>query len=148
VLDFQRLWVPGAIPNLNDLLAARGSLIRLPNGKRLPRYGELKERWEQRIVLFARVQRLEPVQAACFTYVFFEESRRRDPGNTVAAGLKLFEDALQKARILSGDGWKQVLGYAFYWSVDKRNPGTQVFMHPDSVLSREHALSYARERNM
>lgn len=137
----QRLWVPGAVPSLNDLIAARGVSQRVAGThKRVDRYTKLKAMWEQRVALCARTQRLPQIEPSYFTYLFREEHRRRDPSNFIAAGMKLIEDGLQKAGLLSNDGWAHVLGVAAYWMTDIYAPGTTVFFSNRMPLDRLDAI--------
>ena len=138
-MSIQRIWIPGPVPSLNELLAARGTVVK-GRGRYFDRYNSIKQQWKERVAMMARSQRLQPVDAAWFTYIFFEPHKRRDPSNVIAAGVKLIEDGLQKADIIGNDGWRHVLGYAHYWDVDKLNPGTTVFLTTHSVLDKQSAL--------
>jgi hypothetical protein len=129
------------MPTLNELLEARGHFgSKVAGGKRWNEYNSIKKGWEHHIGWLVRAQHLEPVDKAYFTYVFFEKSRRRDPSNVVAVGVKIVEDALHKAGILKNDGWGQVLGFSAFWEVDAKNPGIAVFLSKHAPLDRAAAL--------
>lgn len=136
----QHLWVPGAVPSLNELFEARGRSGLNRRGRYYDGYNGIKQLWTERVVVVARTQRLTPVDEAWLTYLFFEESQRRDPSNFAGSGMKLIEDGLRKAGILPNDGWRHVLGFALYWVVDKKTPGTAVFLSKHAVLDKATAL--------
>jgi hypothetical protein len=137
----QHLWIPGKFPTLNEVLDARTRFSRVESDKkRWNEYTAIKRGWEHHIGWLVRAQHLEPVKSAFFTYVFFEENKRRNPSNVVAVGIKIIEDALQKAGIIKNDGWSEVLGFAAYWDLDPKNPGTAVFLSPHGPLDRPTAL--------
>lgn len=101
-------------------------------------YNELKREHDRMIADLAVHQRLKPVDSAYFTYFFTEPNRRRDPSNFTSGAIKLIEDGLQKAGILTNDGWRNVLGIASYWKVDKSCPGVMVYL-TDYEISTEEA---------
>jgi Holliday junction resolvase RusA-like endonuclease len=117
----QTLWIPGPLPGLNDVINAKRSRW----GGQADGYSAMKKKWNQKIALAARAAGLRPVEAAHFTYEIREVNKRRDPSNLVSAVLKLCEDGLQAAGVLTNDGWKQVLGYTVRWCVSP-NPGVMV----------------------
>jgi hypothetical protein len=139
----QHLWIPGTVPGLNEILAASSTVVRGPHGGFYREYQVLKRQWSERVVLMARAQDIKrPSERGCYlTYLFFEEAQRRDPSNFTAGGMKVIEDGLQAAGILQNDGWQDVLGFAAYWVVDKKNPGTAVFISNHSVLDKNTALA-------
>lgn len=144
----QRLWIPGQVPGLNELLAARGVIGKGPRGGHYNGYSSLKRQWCERVVMMAHAQKLRPVQSAWVTYCFFEPDRKRDPSNISAGGIKVIEDGLQAAGVLAGDGWRAILGFAVYWDVDKKNPGTTVFLSQHMVLDRQTALWREQEERV
>lgn len=139
----QRLFIPGRLPGLNELLEAKATFGRTKggSGKAWNGYAALKADMGQRVLLLAQSQKLRSVQRAYFTYVFREEDRKRDPSNFVAGGMKIIEDALKVAGILPGDGWKVVLGFAPHWLVDLDHPGVTVFLDEERLLERSSALA-------
>lgn len=111
-----RLWVPGPLPGLNELVEARFVRARKTGrgGKQWNAYSELKKKWEERIVVYAQAQRVPRIESAHFIYIIREPNRRRDPSNVAAAAQKLIEDGLQKCGVLENDGWKQVRGVSYF----------------------------------
>lgn len=68
----------------------------------------------------ARAAGLPKIEPSHFHYRFVELSRRRDPLNFLAGGIKLIEDGLQEAGVLENDGWTHVLSISTEWSVGKQ----------------------------
>ena len=118
----QLLWIPGRLPGWNELLDAKGVRFK---GTHKTAYDVLKSKSQERIIFLARAQ-LKPVERAFFRYEFHEPDRHRDPSNVASGALKIVEDALQHAGILSNDGWKNVAGFAFEFVVDKEAQGVMV----------------------
>lgn len=121
----QELWIPGPLPGLNELLDARMRTGLAKGGKRWNAYSKLKKAWGARIGLQARSQGFRPVRSGQFEYVIHEPNKRRDPSNIVGGAVKLIEDGLQEAKLLEGDGWKNVLSYRLEWEVSDK-PGVMV----------------------
>lgn len=126
----QSFWVPGPLPGLNEILAARGITgKRGAKGRRYDGYNELKQKWQAVIALSARAYGLRPVTRAHIYYFFYERDRRRDPSNFVSGGVKIIEDALVGLRVLPGDGWSTIAGYQPLWSdEDPTMPGVAVVL--------------------
>lgn len=55
-------------------------------------------------------------------YIWIEPNKRRDKSNISGYGRKVIEDALVKAGVLDGDGWKYIEGFDDEFAVDKGNP--------------------------
>lgn len=113
------LVIHGTLPGLNEILDAR-------SGHRV-RYNEMKKRTSDLICKCIFAAEL-PCYAhgAHIGYLFREPNKRRDPGNIFAGASKFIEDALVRSRVLSGDGWKGVLGYyAPLWELSD-TPGVVV----------------------
>lgn len=125
----QSFWVPGPLPGLNEILAARGITgKRGAKGRRYDGYNELKQKWQAVIALSARVYGLRPMDEAHIYYFFYERDRRRDPSNFVSGGVKIIEDALVGLRVLPGDGWSAIAGYQPFWGVNPDMPGVAVVL--------------------
>lgn len=145
----QRLWIPGRIPGLNEIIEA--SVASGPvdaRGKRSSSYRRDKKALTATIDILVGWQKVKPMAAGYFTYLFCEPNRRRDPSNFVAGGVKVIEDALRKAGVIPGDGWNVVRGYAPYWICDPTSPGVAVYLTIDRVLERgetvRHENAYGR----
>ena len=118
------LWIPGPLPNLNDMLdAAKGS------GGRGMGYSAMKKAWSEVVwaaALQARIQRPGPFAGPVHvSFLWIERDQRRDIDN-VAAAKKFILDGLVTARVLSGDGWKGVQGFSDHFAVDAARPGVHV----------------------
>lgn len=120
----QRLWIPGPLPGLNEIIEAKGN--RYHGGRSA--YTSLKKSWGQTVGLLAQSQRLQPLEGGHFVYLWREKSKRRDPSNFTAGGRKIIEDALQETALLPNDGWKQVVSFQDFWLVDTGRPGVTVWV--------------------
>lgn len=54
-------------------------------------------------------------------YKWFEPNTKRDLDNVSSFGRKVIQDALVKAKIITDDGWKNILGFSDEFHVDKKN---------------------------
>ena len=147
-------WIPGKVPSLNDLLAAKGggsapvlaSLImrhRPGKGKRSARrfdlYNDIKQDWKRRTIA-AIGSPFVRVPSAYFAYLIVEETLKRDPSNIFAAAIKFIEDGLVEAGVIPNDGWAQVLGIRPHCiHRPGRDPGVYVIMS-DRPLSEERLV--------
>lgn len=138
----QRLWIPGPLPGMNEIIDARMRSSWQPNqrGRRWNAYSDMKKMWGERIGLLAQSQRFRPIENGFFTYLCYEKDRHRDPSNLVAGAVKLIEDALKDTQLLPNDGWAQVLGYVGHWHVQPSMPGVTLFVHEEMLLTKETAL--------
>lgn len=111
------LFVPGPLPGLNELFAARGRTRQIGAARQTSEYARAKKRWSGVIALLVRVNRIEPIEPSAWTWLWVELHRRRDPDNFSAAGRKLVLDGLHDARVLRSDGWTHVLEQRDHWIV-------------------------------
>ncbi len=125
----QRLWVPGPLPGLNEILNAKGNTYRRDRSQ----WTGLKQKWCGLVALYASQQRIQPIKAAWFRYSVKEPNRKRDPSNVICGAIKIIEDGLQKAKLLKNDGWENVLGIVPAWEVDRHKPGVLVEMESEDV---------------
>lgn len=117
----QKLIIPGRLPSLNEYV----------NDQRANRYaGHKSKKVADSVVQSAITQsRLKPVQTypIALKITYYEKNRRRDPDN-FAFAKKFILDGLQKAGIITGDGWSQIQGWEESWEVDKENPRIEVLL--------------------
>ena len=107
------LTIHGALPNLNDYIAAertnrhKGAKMKADSGN---------------IVAVAIRQYLRGVRIekpVFMEYTWVESSRRRDKDNISSFGRKVIQDALVQCGVLKDDGW---------FEVDKENPRIEVII--------------------
>lgn len=135
-MTIQRLFVPGPIPGMNEVLDSKGNSFRGGyNG-----YAKLKKKWGGLVGLLAASQGLKPIKSGYFTYLCLERNKQRDPSNVACGAVKIIEDALQDVGLLENDGWGQVLGFVPYLHVNAVSPGVTLFVHPERLLSRDEAI--------
>lgn len=65
----------------------------------------------------------KPIQC---TFWIYAQNKRHDRGNLCSATEKSFLDALQEAKVISNDGWDDVLDSVFHTSVCKTDPRIEV----------------------
>lgn len=114
----QRLWVPGPLPGLNELINSRGAASRYANP-----WATAKKKWHSTVGLLARHQGLKPFGPCCWTYLFVEKTRQRDKMNIASAATKLIEDSLKENGYIPNDGWDEVLDYRHHFIVSRQEPG-------------------------
>jgi Holliday junction resolvase RusA-like endonuclease len=107
------------LPSLNEVIAMHYRT-----------YTKVKREVYRVICALAR-RKLKPVTVypVRISFHWFVANRRSDPDNISAAGRKLILDSLQKAEILTNDGWHQFISsqdesmpFRDYYTLDKKNP--------------------------
>lgn len=144
----QCFFVPGPLPGLNDLLGwakSRGD-THGRKGKRWNSYAEQKRVWEEAIFVVIRNEKISPYPGAIFVnYLWQEPNRKRDPSN-IAAAKKLVEDALVRAGILRGDGWRDVAGFTDRFVINRKQPGVRVELVPNEMRKYESTTHSTKKR--
>jgi hypothetical protein len=129
---YNSFWIPGKIPSFNELVDWKSigkkptSGIILMRGKKkgsyqFNRYNEVKQNWKAKTCSEVIEQGFQVVLSSYFTYLFVEKTRKRDPSNFCAAGIKFVEDGLILAGCMPNDGWDNVLGISQFWMHDKEH---------------------------
>lgn len=111
--------IPGRLPGMNEYTAAQRT--HRQKGARM------KKDAQGIVSIFIRQSHtpgiLEPVR---LHFRFFEPNRKRDLDNISGFAHKVIQDALVSCGVLSGDGWKYIVGYSDTFSVDKQHPRIEV----------------------
>ena len=110
-----RLTISGTLPGLNEYIEAC----------RRNRYqaNSMKRQCESVVMHAARkLGKWRPQGPVYMAYRWYEPNRRRDKDNVSAFGRKVIQDALVRCKILSGDGWTQIVGFSDTFEVDKKHP--------------------------
>ncbi len=117
-----KITILGRLPSMNDLIAKNRISPFVGNG--------LKKKTDEQICWYIKRDYQGPtIQRAQVNFRWFEESTRRDPDN-IASAKKFILDSLQKMKVLSGDGWKNIAGLSDEFAVDKENPRVEVIIAP------------------
>lgn len=139
-----RLWIPGRLPGLNDIIEARRSRWKGGPGDG---YNTMKKRWSRLIArIAASAGVLDTIDRGHFTYLFVEPNRKRDPSNIIAGGVKILEDSMQGCGLLRGDGWRNVLDMKAHWAhledvyVPGATDGALVVVDDGRCLDREDMI--------
>jgi Holliday junction resolvase RusA-like endonuclease len=116
-----RVWIPGVLPNLNDLIkSAKGY------GGRGFGYAKLKCQWTQTCALHILAAGVpKGIKRARFEFRWVEPNRKRDLDGIAAGGRKVILDSLVLAKVLDNDGWAQIAGWVDTFEVGPK-PGVGV----------------------
>jgi hypothetical protein len=141
---YGRVFIPGPLPGTNDYLRARslGGVAKHRGLRRGNDYQKLKKQWEGTIRLLCSQARIRQLPPCCYTFLFFEANRQRNPDN-IASFTKFFFDALvcKPDPIIPNDGWSEILDFKPWWVVEPRQLGVTVFA-ADRILEKSEALAY------
>jgi Holliday junction resolvase RusA-like endonuclease len=112
------LIIPGTLPNLNDYQKVC----------RANKYvgAKMKREVEEMICWEIKSQIKEKFSSVTLIFRWHEPNKRRDPDNISSFGRKVCLDALQATGVLTGDGWKQIVGFSDEFYVDAKNPRVEV----------------------
>jgi len=115
----QKFVIPGHLPDMNLIIRQCKS--------HWGSYASIKKKWTYPIVLMAKAA-LKPIveYPIDVKYVYYCCNRRKDPSNIDAGARKIIEDALQKAGIVTGDGWREIRSLSSEFYIDKAEPRIEV----------------------
>lgn len=118
--DVRRLVINGTLPGMNEILKAYSINRGVGAG--------LKKKTDEYIQRCIRKQLPGlKIKSAQFNCIFYEEHRKRDPDNIIAAHKFIF-DALRKEKVLLNDGWDQVKQINPDWREDAERPRVEVYI--------------------
>lgn len=148
---FQRLWIPGPMPSLNDIIEDNRRVFRArrKDGKPVLKtvYSKTKTAWQDAIATQAQAQGFQKImEPSSYTFILYERNRRRDPDNITAGAKKLIFDSLRHAGFLKNDGWADVLGINAFWAVHQTQPGVVLYVAP-GCLTKEAAFLMEKHQN-
>ena len=114
------LIIKGKLDNLNDYITACRSSCYAG--------AELKHKNEDAVLcaIYEQLGRTRIKKKIKMQYKWYEPNSRRDMDNISSFGRKVIQDALVKAKIITDDGWKNILGFSDEFYVDKENPRIEV----------------------
>ena len=117
----KRFFISTPLPTLNEYTrVTRGCMQASASMKRKTEAAII---WEAK----AQLRGWKATAPVFFIFEWVEKDKRRDHDN-VAFAKKFIQDALVKAGVLSGDGWKHVTGFVDLFSIDKDRPGVEVII--------------------
>ena len=114
----QKLVIKGRLPNLNDILKNSTTHWAVAFRKK-------KESMEL-VEWYVRQQKIKPVGKAQITITCYEPNLKRDEDNVLAGACKIILDALQRAKIIEGDGRKYIELVTNPVKIDRANPRIEV----------------------
>lgn len=119
ILRSKSFYVHTLLPTLNEYTKASRGNIRASAG--------MKKRAEKHILLeiYTQLQGWHTEKPVFLVFHWVEKNKRRDHDN-VAFAKKFVQDAMVKAGVLQGDGWKHVTGFLDRFSINPEDPGVEV----------------------
>ena len=108
-----RIIAAGRYPGLNEYIAASKRRRGNWNG------GDAMKKRDQRKICQCIPKGLRFKNQIFPQYTFYEPNSRRDKDNISGYFHKVFQDALVQAGCIQNDGWKDILGMADYFEIDK-----------------------------
>lgn len=139
-VHMKTMWIPERLPGLNELIGQ----LNTRGGRHA--YNALKTSTEGMIGKVAQDQGFCP-EGTFWGYLFVEPSRKRDPSNVSGGGVKLIEDALQRAQILPNDGWKNVRCVTVSFCVNRSSPGVMVANSTSDIRREDLGMAWASQRS-
>lgn len=135
-----RFWIPKKLPGFNELI---GKALVKDGGPHL--YQELKQSAERFVSVHAMKGRFE-ANFGCWTYLFIEPNKKRDPSNVISGGIKVIEDALRRTpgTRMRSDGWRDVQAIRSYFTTSTKVNGVMVWC-TDEPLTETDAVNQAME---
>ena len=127
-----KLIIPGRLDGLNEYTNAN---------RNNPYAGANMKKKNENVILKAvqacpdRQTFTEPVY---IRFCWVEPNRRRDKDN-IASAKKFCLDALVKANVLQGDGWKYIIGFSDRFAVDNKNPHIEIEIITEEEMERRRA---------
>lgn len=114
------LIIKGKLDSLNDYTKACRS----------NRYAgaEMKHKNENTVLcaIYEQLGRTRIKKKIKMQYKWYEPNSRRDLDNISSFGRKVIQDALVNAKIITDDGWKNIIGFSDEFYVDKENTRIEV----------------------
>lgn len=128
-----QLWIPGPMPGMNEIINAKGTAVRVRNGKRWDAYQKMKKAWTEKIAIYLRQAHFPRLIGPHeFFFEHREQHKKRDPDNFCSGVSKLTFDALQECGIIENDGWSQVASIQHQWVIDANRPGVLMTARPSN----------------
>lgn len=112
-----RLTILGALPNLNEIISEAK--------RHFGKYSEMKALYTDMVAYEAKRQKIPKSNRADYVITWYLPNKRKNKDN-VMAGQKFIFDGLQRAGIITNDGWQQIGNVTHRFEVDKDNPRVEV----------------------
>lgn len=112
----QKFIIEGRLPNLNDLL----------KGSHWAVSARAKKAAMESVQWYILQSKTKPVGKAQITITCYEPNKKRDEDNVLAGACKIILDALQRAKIIAGDGRKYIELVTKPVEIDRENPRIEV----------------------
>ncbi|MEA3340006.1 MAG: hypothetical protein U9R15_08575 [Chloroflexota bacterium] len=100
-----------ALPSLNEMLKAKGTMYGRSGSRRYSAYTAMKKKYMQAVEAELIAQNCipeKPFKAIDIEFVWMEAGRGRDPDNVRAGGAKFILDAMVNCGIMPDDSMKYV----------------------------------------
>ena len=114
--------IPGTMPGLNEYLAEVGRKPQIG--------GRMKREYKMLALSYIRrdLRKYKATKPIVLHYVFYEPNMKRDHDNVFTFCSKCVQDALQEAKVIENDGWKQIVNFTHDFFLDKSKPRIEVYI--------------------
>lgn len=114
-----KIILPFTLPTLNEyILACRTNIYA---------GAKMKNSVEDDIKYFLVKYKNLNLSKVYVNFYWYEKNKRRDLDN-IAFAKKFILDALQTAKVITGDGWREITGFTDKFFVDKENPRVEIVL--------------------
>lgn len=121
--------IPGRMPNLNDVLEAKGNTVSRKGSRVRSEYTNMKAKQTADVMAIAAMgKRTGNREGQAMVLIhYFEPNRKRDHDGIDAGARKFILDGLVKANVLANDGWKDLKpNIISFFECDPGNPRIEV----------------------
>ena len=116
------VWIPGRLPGENEIIKAAKSGKGKGNA-----YARLKEKWTGYVADIFTEAGIDPLGEISLVFTWVEKDKRRDKDN-ISAAKKFILDGMQKAGVISNDGWGNIAGWKDKFEINPYSPGVNVLI--------------------
>lgn len=119
----QQIWIPGPLPDLNQVIGD------LKDNRRVwRRYRSLKKIYSEHVYWIAYDAKLKPMKSVFTVFTWHMQNQKIDPDNIAFAKKYIFDGLKTNKIVLANDGWKQIgAGWRDKFVINRnRQPGILV----------------------
>lgn len=124
----QSFFIPLLFPSVNEYSRKASQTFGRP-GKRNTVANFDKQAIERKVQWYLKALKVEPMGQAYFFFTYRELHRQRNKDNICACAKKFIFDAMQKAKLIRNDGWKEIVGWNESFDCVRTDGGVEVRMY-------------------